>query len=344
YEIIKEELLEIKDKYGDDRKTQIIERAEELTIEDLIKDEDMVIIVSHTDYIKRLPITLYRKQRRGGRGVIGMDVKDEDFVKGLFIGSTHDYILFFSNIGKVHWLRVFEIPEGGRLSRGRPLVNLLSLSSGETIAAAIPIKEFQKEGYLIMATKKGLIKKTTISAYSRPRKGGIVGINLVEGDELISVGKTEGADNIILATRKGKAIRFSETDVREMGRAASGVRGISLTGDDQVVGMEIDNGPLSLLTITERGYGKRTDFEKYKIQKRGGKGIINIKIIQRNGEVVGIKKVGDKDELMMITSKGIIIRYGVQDLPKVGRATQGVKLINLEEGDKVVNAARISHL
>lgn len=340
--LIKEELVQLKKKYGDERRTEIIEGEAEFKIEDLIAEEDMVVTISHAGYIKRLPLDTYRRQRRGGRGVIGMETKEEDFVEDIIIASTHDYILFFTNIGKVYWLKVHEIPVGSRQAKGKAIINLLKLSPDEKIAAHIPVREFDDKHYLVMATKQGIIKKTLLSEYSRPRSTGIIGLKLRQGDELIEVRLTDGKQEIMLGTRNGKAIRFEEEEVRDMGRAATGVRGAKLEKKDYVVGMVTSsNEEASLLTVTEKGFGKRTEIKEYRKTHRGSKGVINIKASDRNGPVIAIRAVEDKDELMIITSLGIIIRFAVKGLREVGRATQGVRLMRLEPGDKIVSIARI---
>ncbi|MCK4423972.1 MAG: DNA gyrase subunit A, partial [Candidatus Omnitrophica bacterium] len=339
--IIKEELKELKDKYGDDRRTEILGQAEDLEIEDLIAEEDMVITISYTGYVKRLPVSTYRKQRRGGRGVTGMSTKEEDFVEHLFIGSTHDYILFFSNKGKVFWIKVHEIPQAGRVSRGKAVVNMLALASGEKITSFIPVKEFKEDQFLVMATRRGQIKKTGLMAYSHPRRDGIIAISIDKDDELVKCALTDGSKEIILATRQGKAIRFKESLVRGMGRTARGVRGMRLAEGDEVIAMEVADPEASLLTVAERGYGKRTKFAEYRITSRGGKGVINIKTTERNGQVVGAMTVTDKDELMMVTSSGMIVRCPVKDIRSCGRSTQGVRLISLKEKDLVGSVARV---
>jgi len=341
--IIKEELQELKKKYGDSRRTKIIEGEAEFKIEDLIAEEDMVVTISHAGYIKRLPLDTYRRQRRGGRGVIGMETKEEDFVEDIIIASTHDYILFFTNFGRVYWLKVHEIPVGSRQAKGKAIVNLLRLSEGERVAAHIPVREFDNKHFLVMATKQGIIKKTLLSEYSRPRPSGIIGLKLRQGDELIEVRLTDGSQEIILGTRRGKAIRFDEKEVRPMGRAATGVRGAQLENKDYIIGMvTCSSEHQSLLTVTENGFGKRTEIKEYRKTHRGSKGVINIKESERNGPVVAIRTVEDRDELMTITSSGIIIRFGVKGLREIGRATQGVRLMRLEPGDKVVAVARIA--
>jgi len=339
--IIKEELLALKKNFGDLRRTEIREEEEEFTIEDLIAEEDMVITITHYGYIKRLGIDAYRKQGRGGKGVIGIETREEDFVEHLFIASTHDYILFFTNIGKCHWLKVHEIPVGGKVTKGKSITNLLDLAEGERIRAFAPVKEFVENRYVVMSTKKGTIKKTELSAFSNPRRGGINAINIDEGDELIEATVTDGTCDIVLGTKEGLAIRFPEDKVRSMGRTAYGVRGVSLRGKDEVVGMVVIKRDATLLVVTENGFGKRTPISDYRVTNRGGKGVINVKTSERNGKVVAIKEVLEDDELMIITEKGIIIRQPVKQIKEIGRNTQGVKLINLDEGDRVVDVARV---
>ncbi|MDP3787510.1 MAG: DNA gyrase subunit A [Candidatus Omnitrophota bacterium] len=340
-QIIKEEMLKVKEKYGDERRTDIVGEVEDLEVEDLIAEEDVVITVSHAGYIKRLPVSAYRKQRRGGKGMTGADVKEEDFSEHLFIATTHEFILFFTNQGRVHWLKVYDIPQAGRQARGKAVINLLELQQGETISAFIPVKEFKEGQFLIMCTKQGVIKKTSLEAYSHPRKGGIVGITLEKGDELIGVEFTDGKKEIFLATRDGKAIRFSESQVREMGRSAKGVRGIRLGKKDEVIGMSVAEEDTAVLTITSLGFGKRTEIKEYRTQSRGGKGIINIKVTAKNGEAVSLKTVGDKDEMMIITEKGVIVRCPVKDIRNTGRAAQGVRIIKLDAKDKVASVAPV---
>jgi DNA gyrase subunit A len=339
--IIKEELLTLKKNYGDQRRTEIKEEEEEFTIEDLIAEENMLITISHNGYIKRLGIDAYRRQGRGGKGVIGMETREEDFVEHLFIASTHDYILFFTNTGKCHWLKVHEIPVGGRITKGKSITNLLELAEGERIRAFAPVKEFDEKHYVMMATKNGTIKKTELSAFSNPRRGGINAINIDEGDELIDATITDGTCDIVLGTKEGLAIRFPEDKVRSMGRTAHGVRGISLRGKDLVVDMVVIKRDASLLVVTENGFGKRTPISDYRVTNRGGKGVINVKTNERNGKVVALKEVLEDDELMLITEKGMIIRQPVKSIKEIGRNTQGVKLIRLDEGDRVVAVARV---
>ncbi len=339
--IIKEELLELKKKYGDDRRTEIQDAAEEFTVEDLIAEEDMAITISHAGYIKRLSVLMYRRQNRGGRGVIGIETKEEDFAEHLFVASTHDYILFFSNKGRCYWVKVHEIPTGGRLAKGKPIVNMLTLGEGEKITAFCRVRTFDSDKYVVMATRNGTVKKTSLDAFSNPRKVGINAADLPEDDELIEAAITDGTFEIILATRLGQAIRFPEEKIRAMGRGAYGVRGITLEGKDYVIGMVVVKRDTSLLTVCENGHGKRTSINDYRVTNRGGKGVINIKTTDRNGEVVAIKEVLDDDELILITKNGITNRQSVKAINVIGRNTQGVRLISLDKDDKVVDVARV---
>ncbi|MFA5389016.1 MAG: DNA gyrase subunit A [Candidatus Omnitrophota bacterium] len=341
-EIIKDEALELKKKYGDERRTEIVGKIEDIEIEDLIKEEDMVITISHAGYIKRLPIGSYRKQKRGGVGVTGIDMKDEDFVEHLFIASTHEYILFFTNKGRVHWLKVYEIPQAGRAARGKAVINLIQMEPGETLSSYVRVKEFKEGKFLVMATKNGLIKKTDLMAYSNPRKGGIIGITVEKDDELIKVKWTEGNQDIFIATEQGKAIRFPEKQVRDMGRAAMGVRGIRLGKKDRVIAMEIVVPTATILTVTSQGFAKRTPADEYRKQSRGGKGIKNVNVTNKNGEAVGLKMVNEDDELMVITQKGMIVRCPIKDVRSTGRSAQGVRIIRLDSGDAVASIARVS--
>jgi DNA gyrase subunit A len=340
--LIKDELTDLKKKFGDDRRTNIIEQEQgEFTMEDLIAEEDMVITISHAGYIKRMPTSTYRRQRRGGRGVTGMGTKEEDFVEHLFIASTHDYILFFTDRGRCYWLKVHWIPQGGRMAKGRSVANLLKIRQGESIAAFVPVKQFDDEHYVITGTTNGVIKKTALSAYSHPRKGGICGLVVGPGDHLIGAKLTDGSQDIILGTRKGKAIRFPEAEIRCMGRVCRGVKGITLGKGDWVVGMVVVRRDATLLVASENGYGKRSNIGDYPLQHRAGKGVITIKNTPRNGDVVTIKETVEADELMMITQNGIVIRLPIKGVKVIGRNTQGVKLINLDKGDKVVDVARV---
>ncbi len=340
--VIKEELTSIRDKYGDARRTQIIEGGVDLEDEDLIPVEDVVVTISNSGYIKRMPVDTYRQQRRGGRGVIGMDTKEADFVEDLFLASTHDYILFFTDTGRVYWKKVYEIPDASRQSRGKAIINLIEVDSGEKITAQIPVKTFESGQYIIKATRFGVVKKTELSAFKNPRRGGIIAITLDEGDELEIVKLTDGTRDIIIGSRHGKAIRFSETDVRPTGRGGRGVRGIRLVGDDYVVGMDIVSDDATLLTITENGFGKRTRFDEYRKLNRAGQGVITIISSIRNGLVVDVKAINESDELMITTSDGIIIRVPVSDIRVQGRNTQGVKIMNVKSGDKVMAVARVA--
>jgi len=339
--IIKEELEELKKKFGDERRTKIVGEAEDLEIEDLIAEEDVIITISHSGYIKRLPVSVYRKQRRGGRGVSGMGTKEEDFVEHLFIASTHEHILFFTNKGKVHWLKVHEVPQAGRLSKGKAIINLLQLESGEAVSARVPVKEFDPKKFLVLVTKQGLIKKTRLDAFSNPRRAGIVAISLEKGDELISAALTDGEQEILLPSRQGMAVRFKEADVRDMGRSAKGVRAIRLGKKDEVIGMEIVRPEATLLTVTSGGFGKRSFFKEYRRQSRGGKGVINIKVTRKNGEVIGLKSVTEQDEVMLMTQNGMVVRCPVKDIRTVGRNSQGVRVIRLDAKDQVSSVASV---
>ncbi len=345
-EIIKQECRELQKKYADERRTQVVAEVEEIELEDLIVEEDMVITISHLGYIKRLSVSSYRKQRRGGRGVAAMETREEDFVKHLFVASSKDYLLIFTNKGKAYWLKVYEIPEASRTSKGKAVVNLLALSHGERISSVVAIKEFSEDRYLLMCTKCGLVKKTKLSSFSNPRKGGIIAIGLDNEDYLVEADLTDGSQRILLATRKGKSVMFKEKQIREMGRAARGVRGVKLEKKDEVVGMEVihaeaEKMKLTLLTVTTGGFAKRTAFSEYRLQSRGGKGIINIKTTSRNGEVAGVASVNNEDEIMSVTQKGMIVRCPVKDIRQTGRNTQGVRLISLEKGDTVSCIAKV---
>jgi len=341
--IVKEELLEIKERYGDERRTEIRqEELKEFSLEDLIREEEMVISISHNGYIKRMPVSSYRQQRRGGKGVVSTDAKSEDFIEHLFIASTHDYILFFTDKGRVYWLRVFHIPQAGRTARGKAIVNLIDIGQDERITAFLQVRDFEGGGYVFMATKRGFVKKTPLSAFSHPRRGGIIAVGLQEGDELIKACLTSGEDEIFLATKAGIAIRFKEQDVRPMGRTAQGVRGVTLSEGDEVVWMEPVREGQTILTVTEKGFGKRTRVEEYRLQRRGGRGIINAKIDEKNGSVVSARPVEDGDEVMIITARGMLTRIGCKGVPVVGRATKGVRLMRLGGEDRVVAVAKIA--
>ncbi|MBW1943135.1 MAG: DNA gyrase subunit A [Deltaproteobacteria bacterium] len=340
-QIIKQEMEEIRERHGDERRTEILEETGDIDVEDLIAQEEMVVTISHQGYIKRNPISLYRAQRRGGKGMTGARPKEEDFVERLIVASSHDYFLFFTNKGRVYWKKVHEIPEAGRMSRGKAIVNLLELQKGERVATTLAVKEFQKGKYAVMATKKGIVKKTELLSYSRPRTGGIIAINIREGDELIGVRETDGEQYVFLTTRRGKSIRFQESDIRSMGRVATGNIGIRMESGDEVVGMDALHEGETILTVTENGFGKRTKTEEYRSQARGGKGILTIKTTERNGPVVYAYQVTDQEQLMIITEHGKIIRLRIAEISVIGRNTQGVKLINLGEGEKVVGVAKV---
>ena len=339
-DIIREDIYEIKEKYGDERKTEIVEDVGDFDMEDLISEEDVAVMITHEGYTKRLPLDTYRKQNRGGKGVTGAGMKEGDFVESLFIASTHDYILFFTDLGKVYWLKVYDIPHFGRVAKGRAIVNLLNLEKDENVTSLIPIRKFD-DRQLVMATKKGILKKTILSAFGRPMKGGIIAIRLDSGDKLIGVKLAHGGQEIVLGTENGKAIRFSEDDVRCMGRATRGVKGITLRGDDTVKGIVIVDKNATLLTVCENGFGKRTDYSEYSAQRRGGQGVINIKTSERNGKVVALINVSDEDEIMMMTANGMVIRAALKTIRSIGRNTQGVKLISLKKGDKLVSVAPV---
>ncbi|MDH5740312.1 MAG: DNA gyrase subunit A [Nitrospira sp.] len=343
--IIKDELTEIREAYKDERRTQIVKEEAEISLEDLIAAEEVIVSISHTGYIKRNAVSLYRAQRRGGKGKIGMGIKEEDFVEDLFTASTHDSLLFFTDAGKVFWLKVHEIPEASRAAKGKALVNLLALSSNEKVTATLPVKEFRDDRYIVMGTKKGIIKKTELSAFSNPRQGGIIALGLESGDKLIGVQLTDGQREILLGTRQGMTIRFKEEEVRPMGRTAYGVKGITLEEGNEVIGMETitPDSTTSILTVTEGGYGKRTPVGEYRVQGRGGKGIISVKTTERNGLAIGFLQVRDDDEIMLMAAQGKVLRCKVDDIREIGRNTQGVRILDLDgEGDRVVGVARLA--
>ncbi len=340
-DIIVEELKRVKEEYGDERRTEIVEKEGEIRVEDTIAEEEMVVTITHSGYIKRTPLALFRAQRRGGKGKMAMGVREEDFVEHLFIASTKDYILFFTDKGRVYWLKVHEIPEAGRVARGKAIVNLIGVRPGEKVTAVLSVREFKEDLYLVMATRRGYVKKTSLSEYSHPRAGGIIAISLEDGDELVSVGLTSGDREVLLATRLGQAIRFHEEQVREMGRVSRGVRGIALGEGDEVIGMVSLERDKTLLTVTEKGYGKRSSIEEYRPQLRGGKGLINIKLTKKNGPVAGIIQVDEDDEIMIVTNRGRIIRTPVKGIPVTGRNTQGVRLIGLEDEEVIVATAKV---
>jgi len=339
--LMKSELERISEKFGDDRRTEITSDEGEFTIEDLIAQEDMVVTVSHSGYIKRTSVSTYKKQRRGGRGLNGQGLKDEDFVEHLFIGSTHDYILFFTDDGRCFWLKVHEIPQAGRAAKGKPVVNMINVSPDTQVSAMIPIREFSETEYLLFVTKKGTVKKTALSEYSNPRTNGIKAIKIEDGDELIDVQITTGTNDVVLATKHGLSIRFHESDVRNMGRDTTGVKGIEIQDNDVVLGMVIIRREANLLVVTEKGLGKCSNYDEYRVQKRGGKGIITVKVTEKTGNAVSIMEVLPDDELMIITKQGIVIRMPVKGIRVSGRNTQGVKLVNLDEKDLVMDVARV---
>ncbi len=340
--IIVQEMRDLKETYGDARRTEIVDEIGDISIEDMIADEDMAVTISHEGYIKRNPVSLYRAQRRGGKGKIGATTREEDFVEHLFIASTHSFLLFFTTAGKVYWIKVHEVPQAGRAARGKAIVNLLELKPDEKISAFLPVREFRENHFVFFATKQGVVKKTDLMAYANPRPSGIIAINLDTNDELIGVRLTDGQQEVILTTRDGQAIRFAEGDVRSMGRSAGGVKGITLEENDEVVSLEILSPGASVLTVAENGYGKRTDIAEYRVQSRGGKGIITMKATDRTGAVIGVQQVTDEDNLMLVTSTGKIIRLRVADIRVIGRNTQGVRLIDIEEGERVVSLARLA--
>ncbi len=341
YLIIKDELLLIKERYGDERRTEVIHDYEEFSLEDIIAEEDVVVTISHSGFIKRFPVSGYRRQGRGGKGVTGAGTKEDDFIEHMFIASTHQYILFFTDKGKCYWLKVHEIPEGGRATRGRSVVNLLEKEKDENITAFVTVKEFNDTHYLIMATQQGTIKKTVLSAYGNVRKGGINAINLNKDDKLIEVKMTDGTNDIVLGTRNGFAIRFNEKDVRDMGRVATGVRGVKLGKNDIVVGLLVIKRQGTVLVVTEKGYGKRSDINDYRITRRGGKGVITVKTSDKVGKMISLMEVQDNDELVIISTHGMVIRQSIRDLRVMGRNTQGVRVIRLNEGDNIADIAKV---
>jgi DNA gyrase subunit A len=342
FNIIKEELTELQEEFGDHRYTEIVTETKEISIEDMIVEEDMVVTISRRGYVKRNPITLYRKQRRGGKGKTGMGTKEDDFVEHLFVASTHHTFLFFTNMGRVYWCKVYDIPQAGRVSLGKAIVNLLNFGKEEKLTTVLAVPSFEPGYNILMATKNGLIKKTDLMAYSRPRVGGIIAINLLEGDELISARITDGTHNVFIGSYNGKSIRFHESDVRPSGRVATGVRGMRLMSGDHIVGMEVLTHGQTLFTVTENGYGKRTSIDEYPVQKRGGKGVIAIKTTERNGNVVASLLVEEDDDLMLMTNIGKIIRMPIKGISVISRNTQGVKLMGIDAEEKVVGAARLA--
>jgi DNA gyrase subunit A len=339
-QVIIDELTEIKQRYGDERRTEIVASTEDIDIEDMIVEEDMIVTISHSGYIKRNAVSLYKSQHRGGRGKVGMGTKEEDFVEKIFVASTHHYLLIFTSAGKVHWLKVYQLPQAGRAAKGKAIVNLVNLAPGERVSATLPVREFVADKFVVMVTKKGIIKKTELAAYSNPRAGGIIAISIDKGDELVDVQLTMGNQDIFLATRLGMAIRFKEDDVRDTGRTARGVRGITLDEDDDVIGVEIPAEGTFLMTVSENGFGKCTPIEEYRTQSRGGKGTINLKTVTKVGNVSGVLQVQGEENIMLISNAGKVIRMRVQEVPINHRVTQGVKLIELEPEEKLVGIAR----
>jgi DNA gyrase subunit A len=343
-QIVKQELVEIKDQYSDERRTQILPAEAELQMEDLIAEEEVVVTITHAGYIKRNAVSIYRAQRRGGKGKVGMGVKEEDFVEQIFTASTHDYLLFFTDAGRVYWLKVYQLPDVGRSSKGKAIVNLLAMSQGERVTATLPVRVFAEDQYVMMATQKGYIKKTDLAAFSHPRQGGIIALTLEEGDRLLGVDITDGTREILLGTRMGIVIRFREEDVRPVGRTARGVRGITLAEGNEVIGMVTITSETqsSILTVTERGYGKRTQVEEYRLQSRAGKGVISVKITEKNGPAISFHQVWESDEIMLMSAEGMILRTRMGDIREIGRNAQGVRLIHLPDEDRVVGVAKLA--
>ncbi len=339
--ILVEEMKEIVERFGDARRTEIIADQGEFSVEDLIAEEDMVITISNTGYIKRIPVSTYRRQRRGGRGLAGMGTKDDDWVEHLFIASTHDYLMFFSDKGQIYWLKVHEIPQGGRAARGKPVIHCINIRPDERIASTVAVREFSEDRWLMFATRGGTVKRTVLSAYRNVRTTGINAINIAPGDELIDVQLCDANSDIVLATSNGMSIRFHQSDVREMGRPATGVKGIVLGSGDRVIDMVVARRDATLLVVSENGLGKRSELADYRVQRRGGKGIITLKKTARTGHIIALKEVQPQDELMMITRNGVIIRVPVDGIRVIGRNTQGVKVMNLDAGDTVVDVARV---
>ncbi|MDD5088492.1 MAG: DNA gyrase C-terminal beta-propeller domain-containing protein, partial [bacterium] len=340
-QVVRSELVELREKYGDERRTDVVEDTAEVTLEDMIAPEDMVVTISHAGYIKRFPVTGFRKQGRGGRGSQGATTREEDFIEHLFVASTHDYILFFSDKGRCYWLKVYQIPQLGRGTRGKALVNLIERSAEEKVRAFLTVKEFRDDRYVLMCTKSGTVKKTALSDFSNPRSSGIIALNIAEGDELIEAALTDGTNEVIIGTSEGKAVRFTESDVRPMGRTATGVRGVNLKTEARAVGMIVAHENSSILTVTENGYGKRSAVEDYRLTKRGAGGVLALKTTPKTGAMVAIKEVAESDDLIIITSSGVVIRQSMADIREMGRVTQGVRLIRLDSGDKIGDVAKI---
>jgi DNA gyrase subunit A len=341
FAIIKQEFVELKEKYGDKRKTEIVDGGEIIEDEDLIKEETVVITTTHAGYIKKLPVETYKQQRRGGKGIIGAETKEEDIIQNIFITSNKNYVLCFTNLGKVHWLRAYEIPTASRYARGKAIVNLIHVKDGEKVTTMLPVEQFDASKFIVMVTKKGVMKKTSLEEFANQRQGGILGISLREHDELAFTAITQGSNEIMLATKEGNAIRFSEQDIRSMGRTAAGVRAMKLQEKDEIIGMELIDEQTTILTITENGFGKRTKIEEYNKIRRGGKGVINIQTSERNGKVVGIKSVHEDEEILLMSQKGVVIRIPAKGISVIGRNTQGLRIMKLDEKDKVTTIAKI---
>ena len=339
--LVRQELLQLKEEYADGRRTEIVQDVQELELIDYITEEDMVVTVSHAGYIKRSPVHLYRSQRRGGKGRTGTRPRQEDFVELLFVASTHDYLLFFTNLGLIHWLKVYQIPEASPLSRGKAIVNLLQLQESERVATILPVREFETDMYVVMATRKGVVKKTDLMAYGKPRAGGIIALKIDEDDELICARITDGRQQLFFTTRAGKSLRVRENEIRPMGRVARGVKGMAVNGSS-LVGMEVISEEATILTVSENGFGKRTETREYPLRRRGGKGVLSMRTTERNGPVVGFRQVGENDEIMLITDRGRIIRMMVNEISVIGRATQGVRLIDIEPDERVVDLASLA--
>jgi DNA gyrase subunit A len=339
--LVRQELLELKETYGDGRRTEIVQDVQELDLIDYITEEDMVVTVSHAGYIKRSPVHLYRSQRRGGKGRTGTRPRQEDFVELLFVASTHDNLLFFTNLGLIHLLKVYQLPEASPLARGKAIVNLLQLQESERVATILPVREFETDMYVVMATRKGVVKKTDLMAYGKPRAGGIIALKIDEGDELICARITDGRQQLFFTTRAGKSLRAREDEIRPMGRVARGVKGMAVNGSS-LVGMEVISEEATILTVSENGFGKRTETKEYPLRRRGGKGVLSMRTTERNGPVVGFRQVGENDEIMLITDRGRIIRMMVNEISVIGRITQGVRLIDIEPGERVVDLASLA--
>jgi DNA gyrase subunit A len=339
--VVRKEIVDLREKYGDERRTLVVEDAADVQIEDLIAPEDMVVTISHTGYIKRFPTSGFRKQGRGGRGSQGASTKDEDWIEHLFVASTHDYILFFTDKGRCYWLKVYQIPQLGRGTRGKALVNLIERSAEEKVRAFVTVKEFREDQYVLMCTKNGTVKKTALSDFSNPRSSGIIAINIEEGDELLEAAVTDGSNEVIIGTTEGKAVRFNEKDARAMGRTATGVRGVLLKAGARAVGMIVVHENSSILTVTENGYGKRSAVDDFRLTKRGAQGVLALKTTPKTGLMVAMKEINENDDLIIVTTNGVVIRQSVADIREMGRVTQGVRLIKLDTGDRIGDVAKI---